>query len=289
MFRSENERKNHAVLAAVIVFLLLLAVSLYHTLRPGFGRLAADFFYPYLRVSKIAVNYLSDRTLLTFNRLELAAKLEQQQKVNEKLAVQAAMARDLMRENLELRRYLKLQPMPQWDYLFAEVVIRDPLLWMEHFSINLGTLDDIAPGNAVLDVSDDGIPVLVGVIASAGKHHSEVMTVFNPEFCFSVRIMPENTIGFIHAGGRKGANGMIPLGYLPPGGEPVAGSAVFTTGFERNIPGGIKVGLLEDIERQNPLFSASGASGLIRPAFNPNSLRVVIVAKSAKKAAAELK
>ena len=280
MSAENSKRKSTLLHLAALFILVLLVIAVYHAVRPGAGRLTADFFYPYLRVSRMAVNTVSDQTLLSFSRTELAAKLEQQQKVNTLLAFQAAAAAELLRENQALRRYLGIKAPEKWNYLAAEVMLRDPLLWLEHFTIDRGRSDGVKEGDAVLDISEDGIPILVGVIGSCGKHNSEVMTVYNPDFCFSAGIGPERLIGFINAGGRQGSDGRIPVGYLASAETPVIGSAVFTTGFEQHIPGGIKIGELEKVEELNPLFSSAGrASGLIRPSFNPNRLRFVIIAR----------
>jgi rod shape-determining protein MreC len=274
------ERKTILLHAAGILLIIFLAVTLYHALRPGLGRLVADFFYPYLRVSRLAVNALSNQSLLSFSKLELAAKLEQQQKLNTTLSLQAAAAAELLRENQELRRYLGIQAPAHWEYIVAEVMLRDPLLWLEHFTISRGSNDGVESGDAILDVSEDGIPLLVGVVGNCGKHNSDVMTVYNPDFCFSAGIGPARLTGFVNAGGRQSSNGRIPVGYLSSADAPSVGSAVFTTGFEKHIPAGIKIGILSSIEESNPLFSSTNRiSGLIRPAFNPNRLRFVIIAK----------
>ena len=280
MIDPKIEKKNLWLQLAAILLFLLLSAAVYHALRPGLGRLTADFFYPYLRVSRLAVKAVSDRTLLSFNRLELAAKLEQQQKINAALAFQAAAAAELLRENQELRRYLGIKVPENWNYIVSEVMLRDPLLWLEHFTIDRGSADGVEPGDAVLDVSEAGIPILIGIIGSCGKHNSEVMTVYNPDFCFSAGIGPTRITGFINAGSRQGSDGRIPVGYLPSTEALSIGSAVFTTGFEKRIPGGVKIGELEQIEESNPLFSSTNRiSGLIRPAFNPNRLRFVIIAR----------
>ena len=284
MSKTPSEPKNLLLQIMALVIILLLATAVYHALRPGIGRLTADFFYPYLKVSRVAVNSISDRTLLSFSRAELAAKLEQQQKLNETLAFQAAAAEELLRENHNLRRYLGMKVPEQWDYLVAEIMLRDPLLWLEHFTIDRGTADGVEQGDAVIDVSENGTPLLVGVIGNCGKHNAEVMTVFNPDFCFSAGIGSERITGFINTGGRSSREGRIPVGYLSATQSPAVGSAVFTTGFEKRIPSGLKIGELEQLEESNPLFSGSNRnSGLIRPSFNPNRLRFVIVARRHQK------
>ena len=270
-------------LAAILLFILLI-ITVYHAIRPGLGRLTADFFYPYLRVSRLAVNTLSNQSLLTFSKLELASKLDQQQELNKALTLQAATAAELLRENQELRRYMGLKVPENWNYIVAEIMLRDPLLWLEHFSISRGSDDGVESGDAVLDVSAHGLLILVGVIGNCGKHNSQVITVYNPEFCFSAGIGPNRIIGFVNAGGRQGTQGQIPVGYLNSADVPQVGSAVFTTGFEKRIPSGVKIGVLSKVEESHPLFSSGNRiSGLIRPSFNPNRLRFVIIARRSGK------
>ncbi|MBR7103566.1 MAG: rod shape-determining protein MreC [Lentisphaeria bacterium] len=280
-----TDKKNIFIQVAALLLLLLLATAVYHAIRPGIGRLTADFFYPYLRVSRMAVHTVSDRTLLSFSRAELAAKLEQLQKQNTALAIQAAASAELLRENQTLRSYLGLNTPEKWHYIAAEVMLRDPLLWLEHFTINRGSVDGLEPGDAVLDVAEEGIPVLAGIIGSCGKHHAEVLTVFNPDFSFSASIGPRRVIGFVNAGtARNAGDGRVPVGYITSAEMPAAGSAVITTGFEKRIPGGIKIGELDQLEESHPLFSGSARnSGLIRPAFNPNRLRFVLIARQMEK------
>lgn len=277
----ENNDKRPLLFHFGAVFLLvLLLFTVYHAVRPGLKRFASDFFYPYLRLSRQTVNTLSNHALLSFSKLELAARLEQLQKLHEATTLQAAAAAELLRENQELRRYAGLKVPENWKYITAEVMLRDPLLWQEHFSISKGSDDGLEAGDAVIDVSESGIPVLVGVLGSCGKHNSEVMTVYNPDFCFSAGIGPERIIGFVNAGGRQGNRDNIPVGYLNSADIPQVGSAVFTTGFEKRIPAGIKIGELSKVEESHPLFSSTNRiSGLIRPSFNPNRLRFVIIAR----------
>ena len=80
----DNNDKRHVLfhVAAVVLFVLLL-FTVYHAVRPGLKRFAADFFYPYLRLSRQTVNTLSNHALLSFSKLELAARLEQLQKLHE--------------------------------------------------------------------------------------------------------------------------------------------------------------------------------------------------------------
>ena len=205
--QDNNDKRSLLFHFGAVVLLVLLIFTVYHAIRPGLRRFAADFFYPYLRLSRQTVNTLSNHALLSFSKLELAARLEQLQKLHDAKTLQAAAAAELLRENQELRRYAGLKAPASWSYTTAEVMLRDPLLWQEHFSISKGSEDGLEAGDAVIDVSESGIPVLIGVLSSCGKHNSEVMTVYNPDFCFSAGIGPERIIGRRYAAGCSGGAG----------------------------------------------------------------------------------
>lgn len=67
--------------------------------------------------------------------------------VNRRLSAEAAEAKEFEEENLQLRRLLKLDPPAAWRYVAAEVILRDPVLWNEHFTIDRGSRDGLTKGS----------------------------------------------------------------------------------------------------------------------------------------------
>ena len=146
---------------------LLIAYAGYRTLRPGAGRFFGDFFYPYLAVARFAGDQVSNRSLLAYSRPELAAQVEKLMAVNRRLSAEAAAAKEFEEENLQLRRLLKLDPPAAWRYVAAEVILRDPVLWNEHFTIDRGTAAGVSVNDPVVGNS--------GIVASL--HHCKDISI----------------------------------------------------------------------------------------------------------------
>ena len=276
----ENQEKRifRKILPILIALILLPVVAAgYRALYTVIGRAAGDFFYPYLQAARIPVRYLSDKTLLFSSRTELAARVEHLSKVNAQLSAQAASAVELMRENGRLRAQLKLKVPANWLYINAQVLLRDPLRWQEHLTIDKGSSDGVVNGCAVIICDHSGTPVLAGVISSVGRHTSIVNTVYNPLLRLSARIGGKS-VGFINGSGRHGTEGTVPIDYLPGNTSCMPGEAVVTTGFEHRIPGGIKIGEFSAVSQSDPvIFDTPSRSGTVRVSFDPNMLRFVTV------------
>ena len=276
IFRTNNNRF-WTVTAAVLFSLLLLSAG-YRSLRGTAGRFFGNFFYPYLSLARAVHDRLSDQTLLLYNRIELAARVRQLAETNRHLSLQSATAAILLDENAELRKLLKLSPSPEWNYVSAEVLLRDPQMWNELLTINRGYEDGIRPGAAAVTATPDGRPLLVGVVRQVNRNSAEVLTVCNPALQCSVKLTASKAIGILNTGGRRPANNAIPVGFLPLSLQATPGEAVFTTGYENEIPGGIKVGELLSIDESNTLFTTDlHLTGMIRPAAALDSIRFLMI------------
>lgn len=266
------------LLVSVILFFVLIFAG-YHSLRGNAGVLFSDFLHPYLAAERIAVDAVADQSLLLLNRHELAARLTELDRDNRLLAIRAAENRALREENRTLRQALSLPAPAGWKYRTALIVRRDPLLWNERFTLNLGSGDGVVSGAAVLGFSSDGTPCLVGVIDRVGNRSSEVETIFSPGLRLSTDFPTTGGNGILNTGDRHPASGKLPVGTLPANLRFTPGEPVETTGFERGIPRGIRIGELETVEEVNAAFSSAlYLSGTIRPAANPGNLHFLVVA-----------
>lgn len=278
MARADHYKKVVLYLTA-IVLLSLLVIAGWEFLRKTAGRIAGDFFYPYLKVARGGFDKLSDHTLLVFSRRELASQLETLRSENNRLAGQAAAASELLLENERLRRMLNLPSPAIWNHVPAEVILRDPRFWHEQLTIDRGSIHGIRVGTAALAISDGGMPVFVGVVSSISRKTATIMTVFNPELRMSAILPRSGTTGIIHAGNQSAANGMLPVGFLPLRQPYTIGEVLQTSGFEQNIPPGIKIGNLGDIQSSDSLFSGElYLSGRFIPAMRLNEARFLILA-----------
>ena len=265
-------------MAAGLLVLALLVLSVgYRMLRVGFGRICDDFMYPYLRLSRVSSSRLSDLSLLSYSRRELAEKLEALQEQNRDLALQAALAGSLLQENADLRRKAGYVPPPEWRALRAEVVKRDPMKWRERFTLDRGEADGVTSGAAVIDIGADGRAQFIGVIERVGRHTSTVMTLYSGVLRISARV-GQRSVGFVNAASSPRGDGRVPIGYLPGGVHYICGDVVVTTGFERGIPAGLVIGELDSVEDSGAEFSGRPyRSGRIRPAADLDHVRLVIV------------
>ncbi len=274
------ERK--ALAAGVLVLSLVVLGAGYRVLRNGAGRFFDDFFYPYLHLSKLGSSKLADLSLLAYSRRELAVKLEDLERRNRTLALQAAAAGELLEENEELRKLVEFSAPRRRSYLAAEIILRDPLMWRERFTVDRGEADGVSRGAAVIDVSGDGRLSLVGVIERVGKRTSTVLTLRNGALRISARIGASGAVGFVNTGAERSADGTIPIGYLPSGGGCRPGEAVLTTGFEAGIPSGVTIGVISEMERLGSLFADRPfLTGKVVPAADFDTLRFVVIAVNA--------
>ena len=249
-------------------------------------RTVSNFFAPYLELGNTAANGIADHTVKLHSRNELANEIARLRKQNLELAMQNTVYQRLAEENRQLRSMLKLSVLPGYEYVACDVLLRDPWLWNNGFTINRGSKDGLQPGLAVIAPAPDraGRVVLLGVIESVGKYTSHVISVLNPEFSISVSLPESGAVGFLNAGGFEHSSGnMASVGYLPANSTFAINEQIFTTGFEASIPGGLWVGSLAGIEQSSmPFGNRLYRRGLMRPAGNLEYLRSAIVVKVKK-------
>ena len=263
----------------LLVLALVVLAAGYRMLRVGFGRVCDDFLYPYLRLERIGSSRLSDQSLLAYSRTELAEKLEALQNQNRHLALQAAVADNLLQENALLRKTAAFSPPQTWSSIKAEVIVRDPMMWRERFTIDRGEAAGVVTGAAVIDISPDGRPILVGVIERVGKRTSTVQTLHNSALRIAARFGSNRTVGFVNAGAAPRGDGMLPVGFLPREVHYVHNESAVTTGFEHGIPAGIVIGELSSVEEPASQFSNRPyLSGWLKPAADFDNVRFVVIA-----------
>lgn len=265
--------------AAALLLTFLVLWSAYRVLEQSCRRFAGDFLYPYLSISQGVSQNVSDLSLLGLNRRELALKLESLLKENRRLAAQSSVAGELLVQNEMLRRMNRLKLSPAWIYIPAEIILRDPLFWNETVTVNKGSADGVAAGNAAVAVTGDGRLVLVGVVRDCGKHTSGIQTVHHPDLKISLSFPLSDATGILNHGSRAGMeDGAIPVGFLPTGRKYVPDEAAVTSGFEQKIPSGIKVGNMAVPENSGNVFSDRlFLTGKLKPAAEMNRIRFLII------------
>ena len=240
----KNISVRNCFFAGVVILLLLVVLTAgFRVFRMVLMRSADGFFYPYLSVATPSEK-LSDSALLLCDKTALAVRVEQLTVRNRELTLQSSAAADLQEENRMLRRMLDLPVLPEKQLIAAEIILRDPLRYRESFTVNKGSRHGVAPGDAVIDVTPDGRMLLVGRISACGARTSKVVTIADLSNRISGRVGSNSAVGFTNTGNANAGNGKIRFGWLPLRDDYIAGKVVVTTGFEKGIPPGIKIGEL---------------------------------------------
>ncbi len=266
---------------------LLAPLALLLAVCSPWRRTVENFFLPYLALPARATGALADQSLLLRGKIDLAREVEQLSQRNFALAIQANDARRLADENRRLRALLGLDPIPEFDFVPCDVILRDPWLWNDGFTIDRGSRDGLEPGLAVLASRPDDREhaILLGVVESVAKRSARVISVLNPEFRISVSLPESGAVGFLNAGqlGSWGG-GTAAIGFLPANRTFALNEPLFTTGFEALIPGGLLLGELAAIEPAAlPFGNRLYRSGIMRPAGDFERLGTVMVARRSAK------
>lgn len=263
------------IIGGCVLVIILLLTAGFKMLGFAVSRAARGFFYPYLKIAEGTTGEIQDKSLLSLDRIALARQVEKLAQRNRELAVRSTAAAGILDENRILRDKLKLSAPPQWKFVTGEIILRDPLHFREGFSIDRGTRDGIAAGDAVVDTTTDGRLFLVGVVEECSARTARILTVSDPALRVSGRLTG-GAVGFTNTGNLPAHSTLIRFGMLSNEGNYTPGEAVVTTGYERGIPEGIKIGELvinsEPQPGNEPDFSC-----MLKPAVTFEELRFVTV------------
>ena len=276
-----SNQKNSSRRWIIVVTVLAVTIGILATYpwwAPRLSRSAGGFFRPYLELANAGNAALSDQTLLLHDRVTLAKEIETLRRHNADLESRSGLAMALLEENRRLRRHLNLLPPRGWNYVHTEVLLRDPYSWQSSFTIAHGSLHGIATGDAVIEIRTPGVRTLVGVIGKVEPRRAQVLVLGNRALRLSVRIGNTGTVGFLNVSERSATVQEIPVGLLPEDYVFQRGQAVTTTGLDRAIPAGLKVGEMSSMDSSGEFFAGdTQKSGFVRLNTNYNALRFLVV------------
>ena len=276
---AENKKKKTVWLwVGLTAAAVCIAAASYRWWAPEVSRRAAGFFRPYLALAGTGQAALSDRTLLLHDRITLAREVETLRRHTADLESRSGLALTLLDENRRLRLHLGLKPPRPWHYVHTEVLLLDPYAWQSSFTIAHGSSRGIAPGDAVIECRTPGIRNLVGVIGKVEPDRAQVLMPGNPAVRLSVRLGDSDAVGFLNSSERSATMQEVPVGLIPREYVFKKGQAVVTTGLERNIPAGLKVGEMDSMDSEGEFFAGvTRKSGFVKLSSNYSSLRFLVV------------
>lgn len=259
--------------------LILWAGAGFYTVVSFLNRTGNDYFAPYMKLGNILRDGDGELSLRSFSKEELISIIKGLQSENHVLVSQSVLLNELERQNQELRRVANLPSMAKYNSVPAEITVRDPVRWFYSFTISCGSLKGVRKGCAVYTIDSAGVPLLLGQVLSVSKHTAKVLSIYHKDLHISGRLSENGITGLINAEVRSAFENHININYLPRDMKFIPDEEVYTGGFERNVPPGIKIGNLIRIDREESVFSNQlYVSGWIRPAADFNDIRFVYVA-----------
>jgi rod shape-determining protein MreC len=147
------------------------------------------------------------------------------------------------RENTRLRKLLdSYEELHEDRVLVAEILSVDLAPYRQRFIINRGSVDEVYPGQPLLDA--DGV---VGQVESVSAMTSEALLITDPDHVVPVRI--ERT-GVRTLAEGTGDSTMLRLANLPNSADVVPGDRLVTSGLGDVFPSGRPVAIITEFRQQ---------------------------------------
>lgn len=235
-----------------LVLLAVLALVFFLLMRdPGHVSIAENavgsVFSPVVNAVNSATTYLRDVTLGVRDYFKMGRDLEDARQQITDLKLQLVGMEEESIENDRLKSLLNAKESDSGqDRVYARVIAREPGVWFDMFTINVGTTSGIAQNMAV--VTGDG---LVGRIYEVGANYAKVLSLIDSRSAVACLIERTRDNGVMR--GKIETYSETPecnMYYLPAVSDVAPGDVVLTSGVDTLFPKGIKVGTVTQVSRQ---------------------------------------
>lgn len=202
------------------------------------------------------------------------ALLAENEELKEQLAQMEEQVResaDAVRENERLQELLGVaREHPDWTYASATVTQRSTTNWGHQITLNVGSGQDVAVGDCVIDQYGS----LVGVVEEVGTNWCLMSTVLDPGLELGVRVSRTDDSAMAQGDFALMGQGKLKLTYIPQNAQLVTGDQVTTSGLGDHYPGGLLVGKIESIQTEADGISRTG---VLLPSAEVSDIRYVYV------------
>lgn len=179
-----------------------------------------------------------------------------------------------LKQDIELyQEFLGLkEENPDFELLEAAVIGRDPTNGFSTFTLNKGTMHDIAVNDPVIYGN-----ALVGVVSSVALTQCTVQTIMNPDINVSAYELRTKDIGYVTTTAELRDNNMLMMPGLENNTAISPGGMVCTSGVGGIYPRGLNIGTVQQVLDDSASISAYA---LISPAVTMSEIRDVFVITS---------
>ena len=168
-------------------------------------------------------------------------------KINQNLAKENALLREMVADKNQLYNYLLAQQLPdtllssQYDFIVSKVIKNTTRQFNNFLTINRGRKDGVEPGMGV--ISGNGV---VGRVKATSKNYATVASVLHSDMRVSSLLRKSNTFCTTQWGGKD--PGKADLHYVPRHIEVNAGDSVVTSGYNAVYPEEIMIGTVSKVD-----------------------------------------
>ncbi len=149
----------------------------------------------------------------------------------------------IKKENEQLKKYLDLKDLnPDWEFVSASVVGRDPNEEFYGFTINKGTLAGVQAGDPVITESG-----LVGRVIKVGATYAKVATIFSPEVRVAAISAQTGDTGILVGDKKMADQNLVQLTALDPKATVQQGELIVTSGMGGVFPANIVIGTVQSV------------------------------------------
>jgi rod shape-determining protein MreC len=177
---------------------------------------------------------------------------------------------ELASEVARLRALLGLKESVKSPAVAARVIARSPSPWFETLSLNVGSADQVAPGQAVLAPGG-----LLGQVYQVSRHTARVLCLTDRLGSVGARLAAGRARQVVGVARGDGAGGLS-LTYGDADADARPGDPVVTSGFDQGsaFPPGLTVGHVLKVDRRR---HDSAVLLTLRPAVEPDRVEEVLV------------
>ena len=158
---------------------------------------------------------------------------------------------------------------PEFNFVEANAISRDAADIFGSYTIDKGSLSGIQEGNAVLYGN-----YIVGIISKAYPSYSVVKTILDPDFSVSAYEIVSGDISYVTGDAALAADGKCKMANLASTASVTYGSIISTAGISGNIPKGLIIGTVEEINEET---TSIAHYAVIKPGIDVNNISNCLV------------
>jgi len=260
-----NTKKYIRVIAVIMLLIFLHFTKILIPVEA----IIIKIFNPVLSGLYSAGSYLRAAYNQQTDKRDLAGAIERLENEVGQLTTENTRLKVLEEENQILREYLKFSKENEADFILGNVVVRRGLNTdglNQNIIVDKGAQDGVKSGAAVVSGG-----AIVGNVVGVKNNLSEACLITGENCKLAAAIQNiDKTSGIIS--GEMGLT--IKMEFIPQTDEIKIGDTVITSGLEENIPRGLVVGKVSEINKEN---NELWQSATIEPLVDMNGLIIVSV------------